>query len=57
MVPANDRERDELSCRLEQAVQQALELRQTLSGLFGPDLRGVLDVVLIELGRRIAALR
>ncbi|MDP4003679.1 hypothetical protein [Methylobacterium sp. NEAU K] len=53
---ANDSEPDEMASRMERAVQQALDLRQTVAELFDPQLRELVDVVLIELGRRIATL-
>lgn len=56
LVPADDRERDELSGRLERAVEQALDLRQTIVDLHQPDLRLLMDVLLLEIGRRITAL-
>lgn len=56
LVPADDRERDELSGRLERAVEQALDLRQTIVDLRQSDLRLLMDVLLLEIGRRIAAL-
>ena len=52
-VPDKDREIDDLRRRLEQATEQALELRKTLMGLPDPHLRVFVDAVLIELGRHL----
>ncbi|MCJ2072941.1 hypothetical protein MKK75_29810 [Methylobacterium sp. J-030] len=52
-VPDKDRENDDLRRRLEQAAEQALELRKTVMGLPDPHLRVFVDAVLIELGRHL----
>jgi hypothetical protein len=39
---------------LERAVEQAIDLRRTIVELQDPALREIVDVVLIELGRRVA---
>lgn len=56
-VPANDSKNDDPLWLLEQAVELALDLRQTIAELPDQTLRQVVDVVLIELGRQIAAQR
>lgn len=47
--PAND---DETS--LERAAQQALELRDTLSDLSDPALSSLIDLILLEIGIKLA---
>jgi hypothetical protein len=56
-MPANDSKNDDSLWLLERAVEQALDLRQTVAELPDQGLRLVVDVVLIELGRQIAAQR
>ncbi len=45
---------DGMRSRLERAVEQAIDLRRTIAELQDPALREIVDVVLIELGRRVA---
>lgn len=47
--PAND---DETS--LERAAQQSLELRDTLSDLSDPALSSLIDLILLEIGIKLA---
>lgn len=57
IVPASDSKSDDLRCRLERAVEQALNLRKSIIGLPDPHLRVIVDVLLLELGRHVAELR
>lgn len=45
---------DGMRSSLERAVEQAIALRRTIVELQDPALREIVDVVLIELGRRVA---
>lgn len=56
-VSVNGSKNDDPLWLLERAVEQALDLRQTVAELPDQALRQVVDVVLIELGRQIAAQR
>ncbi|MGH1571281.1 hypothetical protein ACRAWG_12055 [Methylobacterium sp. P31] len=56
IVPASDSKSNDLRCRLEQAVEQALDLRKTIIGLPDSHFRVIVDVLLLELGRRVAEL-
>lgn len=55
-APANGSDVEDDSELIKRAVNQALDLRQTVNELFDPQLRELVDLVLIELGRRISKL-
>lgn len=55
-APATGSHVDDGSELIRRAAEQALDLRQTVTELFDPQLRELVDVVLIELGRRLARL-
>jgi hypothetical protein len=54
-APATGSHVDDGSELIRRAAEQALD-RQTVNELFDPQLRELVDVVLIELGRRLARL-
>ncbi|MCJ2055518.1 hypothetical protein MKL09_03010 [Methylobacterium sp. J-048] len=55
-APANGSDVEDDSELIKRAVNQALDLRQTVNELFDPQLLELVDLVLIELGRRTAKL-
>lgn len=55
-APVNGSDVEDDGELIKRVVKQTLDLRQTVNEIFDPQLRELVDLVLIELGRRIAKL-